>query len=188
MKNKIKFLKNFFEDGKVGAISASSKFLVDRVTDKIQPNLNIIIELGSGSGVMSKELLKKLNKNGILYLVENNENFVKEELEAIKDSRVVIFNGKAEKFLEENASTNNSVDLIISSIPLSFFTPAERKNLVKLVHTRLKVGGEFIIFHQYWNLVKKNLIEIFGNVNVSYEVRNILPCYIVTSVKKNERN
>ena len=77
-----------------------------------------------------------------------------------------------------------SVTFFISSIPLSFFSKLERENLIQIIHKKLRVEGEFIIFHQYWNLIKKNLLEIFGNVSVSYEVRNILPCFIVISKKE----
>ena len=58
----------------VGAISPSSKYLAKRMVKNVKGP--VILELGPGTGVFTKEILRVLPPNGILISIESNETFV----------------------------------------------------------------------------------------------------------------
>ena len=88
------FLKNAILGKKVGAISVSSKYVIKRVLKEIEgENYKNIVEYGPGDGVLTRELLKLLPRDGKLVVIETDNNFIK-HLEKIRDKRLTVIRGK----------------------------------------------------------------------------------------------
>jgi len=72
------FIKNSVKDFyRVGAVAPSSRFLAERMARAtLINNAQTIIELGAGTGAITKELLKILPLQGRLTILEINPDFV----------------------------------------------------------------------------------------------------------------
>ena len=178
------FLKKFFIDYKVAALSPSSQFLVNKTLSEIHTPLNCVVEHGPGDGSMTIALLKKLAPDGTLILVEQNNEFLC-KLRTIKDPRITVVDGLSQNFsYEKYLSKDMKPDLIIASIPFSFLQEKEREKICKDAYIHLAPQGEFIIFHQYSTLMKGVVKKYFGASNVSFIFWNLFPCFIIKAKKK----
>jgi phosphatidylethanolamine/phosphatidyl-N-methylethanolamine N-methyltransferase len=88
------FIKQYFGNKKeIGAIAPSSKFLRNRMMSPISfHSADVIVELGAGSGVFTKEIIKRMKSSCKLFVFETNELFFELLSKDIKDDRVVFFN------------------------------------------------------------------------------------------------
>ncbi|HSM77148.1 MAG TPA: hypothetical protein VLT57_05975, partial [Bryobacteraceae bacterium] len=68
-------------------------------------------------------------------------------------------------------------DAVISSIPFSFLTEDERHEILAQTRELLPAHGVFIVFHQYSRLALKPLRAHFESVTMSFELRNVFPCF-----------
>ena len=102
--------------------SLGQNFLIDRnVIDKIVNILTIegneVLEVGPGTGNLTKEILK--NNPSKMYLVEK-DTFLVENLKDIIDERVKIFNEDILKF-DENLLSKNKV-IVFGNLPYNIST------------------------------------------------------------------
>jgi phospholipid N-methyltransferase len=178
IQEKIDFLKTAFKDREVAAIASSSPFVVQRVLEHIKTPPKLVLEYGAGNGVMTKALLKYMPEDGVLVAIESNEVFC-EELQKITDARLRVFHGTVQSFYQETQAREVEADVIVSSIPFSFLSKEERNVVVQQTKQALKKQGTFIIFHQYSPLMKKYMQKHFPKVSINFELRNILPCFIL---------
>jgi phospholipid N-methyltransferase len=179
-----KFLNVVLRDKNVGAISSSSNFLVQRVIGMLgTEKLDLIIEYGAGDGVMTKALLKALSPAGKIYVVEANADFVK-TLREIHDARLVVLHGKVQDIDATFKQYDiREADLVISSIPFSWFTNDEREDLMRKSNALLRTGGDIIFFHQYVPIAYFHMKKYFKRARIYFEAKNILPCFIATAKK-----
>jgi phosphatidylethanolamine/phosphatidyl-N-methylethanolamine N-methyltransferase len=173
----LKYLKEIFNDYRVGAVTRSSRFVVDKVVSEIRPSDKKIVEYGSGDGVVIKALLNTLPEDAELAGLEPNDNFTK-ELSKISDPRF-----KAVQDYAVNFSKNlKDVDVIISSIPFTFIKQEEREEIVKETYRALAPGGKFIVY-QYSQLSLPLLKKYFSRVETSIEARNLPPYFFMIAYK-----
>ena len=102
--------------------SLGQNFLIDRnIIDKIihtvSINNNEILEVGPGTGNLTKEILK--NNPSKMYLVEK-DTFLAESLNEIIDERVKIYNEDILKFNENSLSKNKII--VFGNLPYNIST------------------------------------------------------------------
>ena len=184
MRKRLHFLRTAISDRHVGAVTSSSKYVVKRTLKNLERRkLKRVVEYGPGNGVMTKELLKRLPSDGRLLAVELNKNFVN-VLNKISDQRLRVILGKIQDIAPNLKKYNISrVDAVVSSIPFSLLSGAERDRVTRDTFNSLAPGGSFTIFHQYSRLMRTHLEDYFKTVKVSFEPRNILPCFIIHAQK-----
>ncbi len=183
-KKKIDFLKTALSDYKVGAISRSSKYVVRSVLHQLPGHLNTVVEFGPGDGVITKAILERISKKGRLVVIESNPDFVK-ALRKIRDPRLLVIRGKVQDIIMTlDKYLPSKADAILSSVPFSFFTASDRKNIVLKISKLLSPKGIFISFHQYRLQIVRQLKSHFNKVNIIFEPRNILPCFIISARNK----
>jgi phospholipid N-methyltransferase len=178
LQEKTAFLRTAVKDRDVGAVMSSSRYVVRQVLDHIVSPPRMVLEYGAGDGVMTQALLSALSLEGTLIAIESNPSFC-QKLEQIQDSRLTVFQGTVQDFFRGNLPEENQADLIVSSIPFSFLKPRERTRLIEQSAAALSETGQCIIFHQYSPLMKKYMHQSFDNVSVGFEIRNVLPCFII---------
>ncbi len=183
-KKKTIFLKEMLKEHTVGAVTRSSKYIVQRILKNLDfENEKIfIVEYGPGDGVITKEILDKIGKEGKVIAVESNNSFI-EVLGKIKDPRLEVRHQDVKEFLEKNNSLK--ADFVVSGIPFSFIKPKEREQIVKKTLNLLRENGKLIIYQNsllMLPLLKKN----FSSVSFYFEPRNFLPYFIMTA-KKNQQ-
>jgi phospholipid N-methyltransferase len=175
------FLKRSFS-GKLGAISISSHYVIDKVIRLIDGPLDNVVEYGAGTGVMTKTLLQKLSPKGKLIVIESDPQFVK-ILRQIGDERLEIIEGSIQDQILDKAHGFSNIDLVVSSIPFSFLTPAQRQKIISDTKNMLTARGSFILFHQYRRLTLGLLQKNFEKVSIFFEPRNIFPSFILQAEK-----
>jgi len=143
-----------------------------------------VVEYGPGNGVFSRFILSKLTPDSKLFLIEANENFVKQLRLTLDDPRVEIHNilaGDVKGILDEEMIGN--IDYVLSGIPFSFLKPERKRMVLQATKEILKQNGKFLAYQTSGHL-KKPLMEVFGNVKTEREMLNIPP-YLIYDVEKN---
>lgn len=180
MTSAFRFAKAIMTDRDVAAVSPSSGFLVRRVMRQLRLSPGCrVLEFGPGPGVITLPLLRLLPSDAHLTVVEKNPGFAA-SLRAVGDRRLKVLEADARDpwsvFL---ASLGGRPDIVLASIPFSYLTPDERRSFVASARESLAAGGQLVIFHQYSPLMYRYMKEKFGDVHVSFEPLNILPCFVL---------
>lgn len=183
----LKFIRQYITKPRTtGAILPSSRFLARKMVARIDFSAaRCIVEYGPGTGVFSEKILAARRDSTVVILLERNEDFC-----AILREK---FRG-AENFFIENDSAENigehlrargfeRADFVISGLPFASL-PAEVSERI-LTNTRefLADGGAFITF-QYTLFKKKIFLRHFPQPEITREIRNVPPAYVLKFVKE----
>ena len=167
-----------------GTVTPSSRFLAKRMISKIDfSNTNVIVELGAGNGVITKQILRKLNPNATLVCFEINDNFYKELLK-IKNPQLILLKTSAEKIEEELEKLDFSeANHIISSLPLTIIPDEVSSEILKKSHKVLSPKGTFIQY-QYSLTYFKKLSKVFSEeIKLEFEPLNFPPAFVYRCIK-----
>ncbi|MES1043739.1 methyltransferase [Bacillus sp. Gen3] len=164
----------------VGAILPSSKFLGDKMVERINfAKAKYIIEYGPGTGVFTEELLEKRNPETIIVLVEYNKEFYLLLREKFKmEKNLFIINGSAEDI--HNYLKDYHIpyaDYVISGLPFASLPKNISQKILTNTTKILKKDGEFITF-QYTKCKKAFIEQFFTKIHVKREIRNLPPAYV----------
>jgi len=171
------FFTNFIKKRKqIGSIIPSSKDLALKLSSKIKETSNPrnILEVGSGTGSITEELVKILNKNDNLVLVELDKEFCEILRKRIQEWRksencpnIELFEGNILD-LDESKSFDN----IIGCLPFNSF-PIELTKQIFQKFKNLLVQQGYISFFEYLG-GKKVLYYI---MNEKEKVRELITYY-----------
>jgi phosphatidylethanolamine/phosphatidyl-N-methylethanolamine N-methyltransferase len=126
------FIKSWIKSPKkLGAIAPSSARLARKMTEAINSD-SCVLELGPGTGVITKEILKKILSPTQLSVIEQDLAFSNVLSNLFPDAHVI--NGSATD-ADLYASIGREFDFIISSLPLVLFSDLEIDNLLKQLRT-----------------------------------------------------
>ncbi|KKQ34571.1 MAG: Methyltransferase type 12 [Candidatus Nomurabacteria bacterium GW2011_GWB1_37_5] len=178
----INFIKTLSKDHKVAAIFPSTPFAAKKFASEVKPHYKIVVEYGAGDGAVTKEILKKLPKDGKLFAVELNLDFVN-ELKKINDDRLHILSTDVAKISKE-LETLGEIDMVISGIPFTFFKPDIREEVIRDSYKALRPNGS-ILLYQHYLLMLPYLKRVCGKKNVRWyvEPRNFLPYWVMIGEK-----
>ncbi len=130
----------------VGAIAPSSPALARAVAAQVDPErVGPVLELGPGTGAITKELLERGIAPERLTLIEYDPAFVKLLGERFAQLRVL----KGDAFEFERSIGNHVAEdyaAIVSGIPLLNFPYAKRRSLIETALRRLRRGAPFVQF------------------------------------------
>ena len=129
----IEFLKN---PSNTGSVIPSSRFLVDEMVSHISKK-GPVIELGSGSGVITRKLAS-MRSVSTIYAYENNDEY-HHSLKNI-DKTICL----SDLFTMAATHRNKKVDTILSSIPFVNFSGENRKKALNIISKTLDDDGVFI--------------------------------------------
>ncbi len=161
-----------------GTIVPSSKYLIQKILKPIDfSKAKVIVEYGSGNGIITKEILKRLDKDSKLICFEINTEFYN-HLKTFKDSRLLLFNESCENIKSICDQLNIlEIDCIISSLPLTIIPDKITKKILTESHYQLKENGYFLQY-QYSLSYYKKIKKIYKNIDLDFEIRNIPPAFI----------
>jgi len=183
IQERLAFLRNAVDDPGVGAVTMSSSYVVRAVLRTLPANVTTVVEHGAGTGSLTRRLLQLLPPHGRLYAVERSPAFA-EHLSGIADSRLTVVKRSVEDLSYKALGIGGHVDAIVSSIPFSFVSTGDRRGIVAAAHQALRPEGVFSVFHQYSLLMRGVLCESFAAVRVTFEPRNVFPCFILQATKR----
>lgn len=145
----------------------------------------VIVELGPGTGVITKELVKQIQPSCKLLVFELHHPFYESLNKEFKHhENVIIIYDSAEmlkKYLIELKL--DKADVILSSLPLANFKKILLKKLLTEAKNNLKEKGLFIQF-QYSLRTKKILRSYFPDINTAFTTMNFPPAFVFTCEKK----
>jgi len=162
----------------------SSKSIVNNIITQIDfKRANIIIEYGPGYGIITKQLLKNMKPDAILFVFETNHNFIK-HLMSINNSRLVIINADAKSALLilRNRYKIEDVDYIISTIPFTLFGQYLKRRIISSSYIMLKERGEFFTY-QYNPLIYSIIKSKFKEHSIKASLINFPPAFIMQGLK-----
>ncbi|MDO8529560.1 MAG: methyltransferase domain-containing protein [bacterium] len=178
------FLKNFIKSPKyTGSIKSSSSFLAKKMVKRADlGNAKTIIELGPGTGVITKVIIDQMGKDSALWTFDINKEFVD------------YLNGKYPKAnhihsdilkMKEEMTKNNvkNADAVISGIPFSFYSKKECEEMLDSISDVMHKNSILVLF-SYSKLRFKTFLSKFNKVNVDFVLLNIPPAYVLTLSKK----
>jgi phospholipid N-methyltransferase len=186
--NTFVYMKNFMKDRYVASITPTSPFGVRSVCSKIDfAKSKVIVEYGAGMGVFTQYLLKKMQADSQLIVIERNKNFDSILKNSFDDPRVVIFNESAENVLETLGNCQvEEADYILSGIPFLWLDKDLKHKILCNTHKALKSGGKFLAYQTFFQTSKDLKIYLeryFRKVRVNYEFVNIPPMCIYEAIK-----
>jgi len=164
---------------KSGTVAPSSKFLVEKMTKPIDNSDNIIVEFGTGNGVITEGILDKINQKSRILSFELNETMYQDALESLpNDQRLQLHNSSAFEFDKILAEEKiQKVDFFVSSLPLSLLKKADIHYLMNKVTGILSRGGMFIQYQ--YSLGKRDLLkDYFHCVRLGFTPLNLPPAFI----------
>ncbi|MEI9970590.1 MAG: methyltransferase domain-containing protein [Ignavibacteriota bacterium] len=121
----------------------SSKFLASALLRHIDfEAADVIVELGIGTGAITKEILRRLKPSAVLLGMDLNPAFVSYVRRKFQDPRFIPIVGQAERLgalLNRHGLTQ--ADAIVSSLGLSAMRPSQRSTILTQAAAHLKPEG-----------------------------------------------
>ena len=126
------FIISWFKSPKkLGAIAPSGTRLAQKMTEAIKAD-SYVLELGPGTGVITKEILKKISSLAQLSVIEQDLTFANMLADLFPDIHIINGSAVDAKLYE---SMDRKFDFIISSLPLVLYNELEIDNLLKQLRT-----------------------------------------------------
>jgi phospholipid N-methyltransferase len=170
------FLKEAIKNiRQTGSVIESSAYLSEMMLNDISFNKNLnIVELGAGTGNMTRTLLNKMSLCSKLTSFEINPQLF-DKLSNFADHRLININDTATRLSEYVC--DQSVDYIISGLPLANIDQEEKAGILDACMRILKPYGSYIQFQYSLNdfgLLKSR----FAYVNCDFTLRNFPPAFV----------
>ncbi|MFO7692876.1 MAG: methyltransferase domain-containing protein [Vicinamibacterales bacterium] len=128
----------------VGAIVPSSAQLARRIAQDVTPGSRVI-ELGPGTGVVTRELLARTGERGTLLAVDTDRTFVEGIRRAWPGIDCVCASAETLPVLAAERGWSD-VDHIVSGLPFAVLPQATTRLIIDGVERLLRQGGTFTTF------------------------------------------
>lgn len=167
----------------VASIVPSSRYLVRRIAQAATSGgARSVVELGPGTGVVTRGLLDGLPRDARLLALELEADFV-ERLADERDPRLTVHGGDARDLQAVLAQHRMPApEAIVSGIPFSTLGPVAGDQVLTAVWNALAPGGRFVAY-QFRPHVDRYATPRFGEPQVVFEPRNVPPMSVYCWVK-----
>lgn len=177
--NRVVFLREFLRHPQqVGSIIPSSRFLERRVVEMAGVSAaHTIVELGAGTGGITRAILRSMRANATLMAVEVNPKFCR-LLRRTQVDRLIVCRGDAIELRDAIDSHGLSApDVVISGIPFSTMSRSKGAKIVESISAVLRPGGCFVAY-QLNGHVHALASPLLGPPQTEVEFLNIPPMRI----------
>ena len=171
------FLRRFVDAPRqVGSIMPSSPYLTRAMMEKIDwPDCRAVAELGAGTGVFTRAMVRKLPQDGKL-LVFEIDPALKSVIKAEHPGMAVY--GDACELPQIMADSGiDQLDFVVSSLPFAVLPPRVTASILDAVDHCLKPDGQMIAY-QYSKHMKPYFEKRFESVKISFVLRNVPPAFV----------
>ena len=180
------FARGFVDDWRqVGSVVPSSPWLVDALLLPIAwERARVVVELGPGTGVVTRAILRRLRSDGVLLAVEANAGFARHLQATIGDSRLRLVAGDAALLAGHLATAGlGAADAIVSSLPLRGMSPAARDRCLAAAAAGLARHGRFVAY-QYTSRLLADMARHFAAPRIWRLWRNLPPAFVFAASAK----
>lgn len=170
----------------VATIFPTSRALAERMIASVDFDCRLLVELGPGSGAITRPLLERLNPAAYLGL-EINADLVTLLRERFPGAT---FERRSALDVAERVGPGEA-DHVVSSLPWTVFSAEDRERGVVSVHEALRPGGTFLTYvcmnampYPSARALLKSLRARFRRVDrVALEWRNVPPAFVFRAEK-----
>lgn len=194
--NQIRFMREFIKNPmKMGSITPSSKFLANKMIEEINIcNNHFIVELGAGTGAITKNLIEKIDDQNNFLSVEINPKlsaFLKAKFPNLNIAEI------SAEHLKDYLTENNlpQADGIISGLPWAIFNDSIQNKILKNIVDSMTKDGTFVTFAYIHALkmkpaksFKQKLNKHFKSVQISSPIWINIPPAIIYICKDPYRS
>lgn len=172
----------------VGSVVPSSPWLVDALLEPIDwTKAQVVVELGPGTGVVTRAIVKRLQPGAVLLAVEANAEFAAYLRETIADPRLTVVTGDATALPDHlRAAGLGRCDAVVSSLPLLSMTARDRRRSLAAAAAALGVAGVFVAY-QYTRRLHAGIARCFAAVRTERVWRNVPPAYLFVGLHPRTR-
>lgn len=141
------FLKNYLQDPiRVASILPSGRNLARVMAAEIAPESRVV-ELGVGTGTLTRALIEKGVSPANLFLVERNADFVEILEGEFPESQVLAID--AADLRAHLGHEAGQVDHVVSGLPILWFNRNTKKRILEAAFSLLRPGGSFYQFSYF---------------------------------------
>ena len=175
------FLKN---PGRVGSVAASSPFLANKIIKRVNfSKAKCVVEFGSGTGSITKKILRALPLDCLLLCFEIEPELVKKMKKEIHDPRVKIICDSAENIdIYLKYYGFQKTDFVVSGLPLASLPKKMTSGILQNIYACLATDGHYIQF-QYSLASLRQIKYLFSSVAVSFVFLNFPPAFVYICTK-----
>ena len=183
----------------VAAISPSSSYLATAMLEPLTlARTRVALELGAGTGAITRALLDQLPPHATLLVFEINPRFFDCLGRSISDPRVILINSSVENLDSELRRRGiQQVDAVISSLGLAFMPDRKRQALFQRLSPFLHQKSVFTQFQYIHGLqfvggrlgrlnLRPLLNRYFGSVQSRIVWRNLPPAFVFTCHERTQ--
>lgn len=191
MRESISFLAQAIRDPmNIGAALPSSDELAELMVRVAKlEDAKVIVELGPGTGVFTKEILRVMGSKSDYFALEINRSFVDTLEETCPDATV--YQDSAEEIGEYlRRHGHEKCDRVISGLPWTAFGVDLQRNLIDKIHDSLDDGGLFLTLAYFplnhlpsGRAFFDELSSRFSGVEKTDVVSNFPPAFVYVCVK-----
>ncbi|MBN1382703.1 MAG: hypothetical protein JXA41_13610 [Deltaproteobacteria bacterium] len=189
MERQLRFFREYCRNAKgIGAFVPDSKSCVDSLLRQVPfASAEVILEFGSASGAVSREIIKRKQPETLFISFEKNTNFYGPLRESIRGENVFLLNEDvfdcAKVINDIFGIKGKSIDGIVSTLPCSCldFDLLIRRSVLPI----LKEQGVFVQYMHTLSLLKgfnleKSLMKFFLHLHSDLVLLNIPPALVYT--------
>ncbi len=164
----------------IGTPMPSSLIASKKMADPVDfGSARCVVELGAGSGPITKELLKRLHPEAKLFVFERVKDF-SDLIRDFNDPRLTVVNDSAEKLIPILKSYGvEMVDAVVSTLPLALMDKEVKENIYSSISKILRPGSPYVQI-QYSLLSKRELKKNFSKVSLRFTILNFPPSFFYT--------
>jgi phospholipid N-methyltransferase len=182
------YLSNLLQDRHVASVMPTSRFAVEKICSRIDlESARVVIEYGPGTGVFTRELLRRMSTDALLVAIERNGALTSLLRRNCGDPRLLIYNDCAGNVLDiARRSGAGQADCVLSGIPFSFLQPAHRIELLRNTYRILRKGGKFLAYQTFYQPpghLRVPVRELFSSVSTGFAVLCVPPLRLIEATK-----
>ena len=180
LKESMTFLKRFASSPRrIGSVAPSSKFLTRAMLDRVDwANARYIAELGAGTGVFTREIVKRARPDARILVFEIDpdlQEMIRNEHPEHKGLTLHSDAQELRKYMDDNGIT--ALDFVISSLPFTVLPPKMTVRILNGVVKALKPEGHFVAY-QYSSIMRHVLRKKFAQMQTRFVMFNVPPAFV----------
>jgi phospholipid N-methyltransferase len=177
LSERFRFLRAFLANPRqVGAVLPTSRAAVREMLDMADVGAaGLVVELGSGTGGSTGEILARLKPGARLLAFEIDPRLARLLRERYDDPRLEVITDSAEHL--DRHLGDERADVVVSMLPFTSLDKELRRRILDALPTALTAAGALLVI-QYSPVIRGELQRRFGSVRQRITPWNVPPAFL----------
>jgi phospholipid N-methyltransferase len=160
----------------VGAVLPTSRWAVRDMLDMADVGgVDVVVEMGAGTGVQTGELLARMRPGSRLLAFEIDPGLTQRLRERYDDPRLEVVSESAEHVDEHLGG--GKADVVVCALPYTSLEPELRRRLLDVLPRAVARGGTVLVI-QYSPVMQTEFRRRFASVRRRISPRNVPPAFL----------